>query len=102
MTRTTSDTIRTARDPRQCAACLAQILPGERYRDEQLVTEGRTQPMPHHEECARCVDEVVYELYDFNANGVPYGCLAEIEDVDLPAWWIEWRDARTTEPMDTP
>ena len=102
MTRTISDAIRTARKARQCRACLDQIRPGERYHDERCADDHHVWSWPHHTECRDCMDELVDIAYDFVVEGFPEGVLAEIEDVDLPAWWIEWRDRRNAEPMEAP
>ena len=95
MTRTISGTIRTARKARLCRACLDQILPGERYRDERCADEHRVWSWPHHTECRDCMNQIGDIAYSHDVEGIPEGVLAELEDADLPAWWIEWRDGRS-------
>lgn len=99
-----ASTVRTARTPKWCRACLGDILPGQRYNDDRFAFDGRAYAWPSHPFCLWLVERL--ELWDPWDHTTAEGAVTDWRrDITQPAddplhqfaavlsWWAEWRMA---------
>ena len=98
-----ASTVRTARTPKWCRLCLADIRPGQRYNDERGACDGTAYAVPTHVPCRwlaeyldlfdpwdKCFHEGVL-ANEWRRNVTPPSDDPLHQFAAVLGWWAQWR-----------